>query len=113
VKKRLQIQLHCERLPGPREPAPETRAQGLLDELVARAAADVVSRETGLDEGVAYANALLATDDLSAVWSSVAAQLRSLGLERAAIVVCEGEQGWDDYLLLHHHDPAEPVDRLG
>ena len=34
------------------------------------------------------------------------------GLAAAAIIVCEGEHGWDDYLLLHHFDPAEPLDTM-
>jgi len=25
---------------------------------------------------------------------------------KASIVTCEGEQGWDDRLILHHFDPA-------
>jgi hypothetical protein len=28
----------------------------------------------------------------------------------SCIVMCQGERGWDDCLLLHHYDPAEKVD---
>jgi hypothetical protein len=28
----------------------------------------------------------------------------------SCIVTCEGENGWDDYLLLHHYDPTEKPD---
>jgi hypothetical protein len=50
---------------------------------------------------------------LSALWPSVRQELQSMaGLAAAAIVVCEGEHGWDDYLLLHHFDASEPLDEL-
>jgi hypothetical protein len=32
-------------------------------------------------------------------------------LRNAAIIMCEGTRGWDDYRLLHHYDPAQPLDR--
>ena len=31
-------------------------------------------------------------------------------LREASIVVCTGENGWDDYLLLSHFDPDEKLD---
>jgi hypothetical protein len=34
------------------------------------------------------------------------------GLIGAAIVCCEGMRGWDDDLLFHHFDTAEPLDQL-
>jgi hypothetical protein len=33
-------------------------------------------------------------------------------LPKASIVVCEGEAGWDDYLLLHHFDEDEELDSV-
>jgi hypothetical protein len=33
-------------------------------------------------------------------------------LTKATIVVCQGEAGWDDYLLLHHFNPNEPLDSM-
>jgi hypothetical protein len=37
---------------------------------------------------------------------------RRLGplLRRCSIVTCQGRHGWDDYLLLHHFDPAVALD---
>jgi len=32
--------------------------------------------------------------------------------KKVSIVVCEGESGWDDFLLLHHFDPTEKLDEL-
>src|SRR5688572_2127109 len=31
-------------------------------------------------------------------------------LRASSIVVCEGTQGWSDYLLLHHFDASVPLD---
>ena len=33
-------------------------------------------------------------------------------LRDAMIITMTGEEGWDDYLLLHHFDRAEPLDLL-
>jgi hypothetical protein len=52
-------------------------------------------------------------EDAVELWMAVRAELRAVpGLAAAAIVCCQGAQGWDDYLLLHHFDPTEPLDRL-
>lgn len=33
-----------------------------------------------------------------------------LAARRSCIVTCEGERGWDDYVLLHHYDRTLIVD---
>jgi hypothetical protein len=33
-------------------------------------------------------------------------------LRRSAIVTCEGSRGWDNYLLLHHFDTKQVLDKL-
>ena len=33
-------------------------------------------------------------------------------LGAAAILVCQGEHGWDEYLLLRHFDPCQALDAL-
>jgi len=71
-------------------------------------------RATEHQEKGPYVNVDFKTADLSGLWQSVREVLEALpGLNRAAIVVCEGDRGWDDYLLLHHFDPEEKVDALG
>jgi hypothetical protein len=55
------------------------------------------------------------TLDLPRLWLAIQ---ESLGfaedarppIARALVVVCEGEYGWDDYLLLHHYDDYEVPD---
>jgi hypothetical protein len=33
-------------------------------------------------------------------------------LRRSAIITCEGSRGWDNYLLLHHFDSQQVLDKL-
>ena len=61
-----------------------------------------------------YVNVDFRTEDILSLWGSVQKVLKSTnGMAKAAIVVCEGENGWDDYLLLHHFNPDETLDVLG
>lgn len=85
-----------------------------LSEAVARLTrlATEVEITDGDDDG-RYVNLDFKVPDLSLLWASVRDEIDSVpGLAGACIVVCEGEQGWDDYLLLHHFDPEEPLDEL-
>jgi hypothetical protein len=61
-----------------------------------------------------YVNVSFQTGDLLGLWTSLREELQGIpGLAGAVIVVCEGEHGWDDYLLLHHFNPQEQLDHLG
>jgi hypothetical protein len=101
------VQLQPARLPG----LDVAGAVARLTRAGARAGARARVAE-GLDRG-RYVNVEFETEDAAGVWAVVRAELRVVpGLAGAAIVCCEGEHGWDDFLLLHHFDPAEPLDRL-
>lgn len=55
--------------------------------------------------------------DLSALWRAIQEKLgladgEPPAIARALIVVCEGQYGWDDYLLLHHYEDYEITDGL-
>jgi hypothetical protein len=64
------------------------------------------------NDGSTY-NVDFRTPDLPVLWECVRDVVHAVpGLARAAIIVCEGEHGWDDYLLLHHFNPKETVDTL-
>jgi hypothetical protein len=66
----------------------------------------------GEDDG-RHVNIGFGAADPAELWAAVQEHLRAdAGLAGAAIVVCQGECGWDDYLLLHHFDPTEPLDQL-
>ena len=44
-------------------------------------------------------------DDSPVVWEMSA-------LSAGAIACCEGDNGWDDYLLLYHFDNSESIDAI-
>ncbi len=70
---------------------------------------DRVDMEFGADDG-GYWNLLLEAADAVACWR----QLRPLlGPARHLIVTCEGRRGWEDFLLLHHHDGGERCEDIG
>jgi hypothetical protein len=53
--------------------------------------------------------------DARRLWDRLAARMADHSdplwcVAKASIVVCEGDEGWDDYLLLHHFDPQQSVD---
>lgn len=101
--KRLHIQLQPARSPGLDLPEAVARLSCL--------ATGVLVTE-GEDNG-RYVNVDFKVADPSGLWALIRQELHSVaGLAGAAIIVCEGERGWDDYLLLHHFNPAEPLDRL-
>ncbi len=57
------------------------------------------------------------TERLPALWSELEEGLyknEELGawLKSVSICVCEGENGWDDHLLLHHYDKSQKLDAL-
>lgn len=83
------------------------------------AAAGFVERHkeiVGEDRGP-YVNHMFATACPPLLWRALREQLLDdarLGplLKAASMTMCEGADGWNDYLLLHHFDPDQPLDRL-
>jgi len=72
--------------------------------------------ESGEDNG-RYINLFIESDDAVAACDLINTALlsdRTIGHEirTAAIVTMTGRRGWDDYLLLHHFDPIEPLDSI-
>jgi hypothetical protein len=66
----------------------------------------------GNDDGP-YVNVFLRTDDLAKLWNQIqTVLLADVEVAKCAIVTCEGRQGWDDYLLLHHFDGSQPLDTI-
>jgi len=60
----------------------------------------------GQDQGH-YINVHFTTDTPNDFWPALRQQLVRLGLQAGSIVTCTGKDGWNDYLLLHHYDPAQ------
>jgi hypothetical protein len=102
--KRLHVQIQPARLPD----LNVSEAVAQLKSLDGRA------RVTEGEDNGPYINVDFKTPDLPGLWKFLREVVHAVpGLARAVIIVCEGEQGWDDYLLLHHFDPDEMVDSLG
>ena len=58
-------------------------------------------------------NVDFASDDVHGLWSVLLEQWQTdSALAECSIVCCEGDNGWDDYLLLHHFDPAVAIDEM-
>ena len=75
-----------------------------------------VTFESGEDDG-RYVNLFVDSVDAVAIWNSIETILlsdRMIGPEvrTASIVTITGPNGWDDYFLLHHFDPTEPLDTI-
>jgi hypothetical protein len=67
--------------------------------------------DEGYDRG-RYVNVDFWAADPTALWAKVRSELRAAPeMAGAAIACCQGERGWDDYLLLHHFEPDEPLDQ--
>ena len=63
-----------------------------------------VSKSEGTDQG-RYINVSFTAADPKAFWEALREHLVRLGLQGACIVTCTGQDGWNDYLLLHHFEP--------
>jgi len=64
-----------------------------------------------------YVNLNFFTEDLRAMWPEFKSKVlndTSLGewVKKVAIIACEGDQGWDNHILLWHYDPSEVVGKL-
>ena len=111
--KNLNIQYQPEKSPG----TPQEEMVAKLESFaVASSSVSSHSVERGEDDGP-YVNFGFSTDDLSALWAEIKTELYgddSIGaaLEQSTITTCEGSQGWDNYLLLHHFDQGEKLDNL-
>jgi hypothetical protein len=99
----LKVQLQPARSPGLDAEAAVARLQAVAPATVTR----------GEDDGP-YINVGFRSTDIGAVWAAVREQFRAdPPLAQCSMAFCEGAWGWDDYRLLHHFDPAEPLDEVG
>jgi hypothetical protein len=62
-----------------------------------------------------YFNYTFGTPDAGRLWQIVRKNLYSSReltphMRRASMAVCSSEEGWDEYLLLYHFDPAVKLD---
>lgn len=68
-----------------------------------------VKIEAGDDNG-RYVNIVFRTTEPVQDLAKIKDIFTKVGGSSCSIVVCEGEDGWNDYLLLHHFLPGEKLD---
>ncbi|SRR6266480_665765 len=85
---------------------------------IAMSASDVreFTVQRGNDRGL-YINYSFTSRSPRRIWSTLRSRAlahRKLGpgLRRATIITCQGSRGWDNYLLLHHFDQRQSLDRM-
>lgn len=66
-------------------------------------------------DGVPYMNFKFETNEASLLWRRLQAGLYGNekvrdALCRASMAMCEGKDGWNDYLLLYHFNESEKLD---
>jgi hypothetical protein len=94
-----------------------SRARGIIEALAQdHAIVAGFDAQEGEDEG-RYLNFTFLAKDPATLWQRIRANVLAeavIGHEIASssIIVCEGDHGWDDYLLLHHYDPGLAKDDL-
>jgi hypothetical protein len=67
------------------------------------------------DEDGKYLNITFAVESPASAWQELKSKLLESelfgsSLRKCAMVVCTGNDGWNDYLLLHHYDPTVGLD---
>ncbi len=109
--KTLSVQLLPDRLPG-------TDIQTIVKKLEKLSTRSIVQNSSS-DSAVAgnYINVNFVTSNVSALWKAIESTLGLLSntpppVSDGIIVVCEGDHGWDDYLLLYHFDKSEGIDKF-
>jgi hypothetical protein len=101
-----------------RSPALDERAAIQLIETLAVPGGQIAEfKRTEGDDGGRYVNFTFSVSDAITFWSQVRREVlgnREIGpaIAASSIIVCEGEQGWDDYLLLHHFDSRLELDAI-
>lgn len=69
------------------------------------------------NENGAYINIELQSEDIQRLWEIIQTELSDKNndfsiISKGVVVVCEGDKGWDDYLLLYHYDVSEKLDQF-
>ena len=66
----------------------------------------------GNDSGK-YINLNIKTNNIRDTWVTIKTYLKeNNAFSCSSIITCEGSQGWDNYLLLHHFDSNEILNEI-
>lgn len=90
---------------------PEQKPISSKDEVLSLLTSEGFSPE--IDEGDDYINFNIPTENTKEAWLKIKSSLLNKShFIKSTIVTCEGSNGWDDYLLLHHFDESEVLDDI-
>ena len=107
--KSLNIQLQ-------RQPSVEIDVTPAVALLVETAQSHGSTVDVNVDEGAQigpYANINIDSRDVANLWSAMRPVIvRDPILAACSIASCEGDCGWEDYLLLFHFDEKQPLDAI-
>lgn len=111
--KLLTVQIHPERSPELEDKKIIKRFEKLYDKMPFVNSIEVITGYNGAN----YININCETNNVRALWSLIKNEFYNDGhigsmLEDATIVMCESDNGQDDYLLLHHFDKNELLDSI-
>jgi hypothetical protein len=93
------------------------RVRELAEDIASdRALVSRVQFNEGFDR-IPYINVMFQTDRLAELWAAISRIMYndlSIGqsLREASMAMCEGDKGWNNYLQLHHFDPAVELAHL-
>jgi hypothetical protein len=60
-----------------------------------------------------YINVTFEPADVVRLWTALQEELgNDLALANVSIICCQGDDSWNDYLLLHHFDSTQMLDRI-
>jgi len=107
------IQIHPHR-------SPQLDLSSLRSECERLAADTALVREFSWAEGFdehTYVNLTFETDRPKQLWALLHEQLYQAStfgsfMRVSSMAMCEGQHGWDDYLLLHHYDAGLKYDQI-
>ena len=62
-----------------------------------------------------YANLMFESANIQSLWQRIQVAIYGndevkKGMREASMALCEGEDGWNDYLLLFHFDPIQELE---
>lgn len=68
-------------------------------------------------DGVSYTNLMFETAEAPSLWQRLHSELYGSeeirdAMLRASMAMCEGKNGWNDYLLLYHFNEGEKLDKF-
>lgn len=113
MEKMVSIQVHLDKLLSVSTENLKTVLHGFFHSIGDHSSCSLISFV--LDEEEGHATATFSTDEVPQFWDWIRSKLtlgEHFGFHQASLVVCEGEQGWEDHLLLYSFDPMDKIDQL-